>query len=153
MLEANARTARHKLHHIFDSFEGLSAPESHDGDHWVRGDLAVGTEVVERFLSPYVRGTDYKMYKGWIPDRFAEVSDMSFSFVHIDVDLYQPTYDSIHFFYPRLNTGAILLCDDYGFSTCPGATKAIDSFLLDKREKMLCLPDGGGFFIKGIDVK
>jgi hypothetical protein len=45
--------------------------------------------------------------------------------------------------------GGIFVCDDYGFLTCPGATKAMDEFLLTKREKMISLPGGGGFFIKG----
>jgi hypothetical protein len=67
----------------------------------------------------------------------------------VDVDLYEPTRDSIRFFYDRLNPGGILVCDDYLFMTCPGATEAIDEFLADKPEKMLGLPGGGGFFIKG----
>jgi threonine dehydratase len=33
---------------------------------------------------------------------------------------------------------------------CPGATAACDEGLADKPEKMISLPDGGGFFIKGI---
>lgn len=48
------------------------------------------------------------------------------------VDLYEPTKDSIEFFYDKLNVGGIFLCDDYGFTSCPGATKAIDEFLVDK---------------------
>lgn len=151
ILEANrsSKDLDQKVHHIFDSFEGLSHPSTSDGNHWKKGDLAAETKTVETYLTPFVPGVDYKMYKGWIPDRFPEVENILFSFVHIDVDLYQPTYDSISFFYPRLKEGAILLCDDYGFLTCPGATKAVDDYLLDKKEKMLSLPDGGGFFIKG----
>ncbi|HEX3704868.1 MAG TPA: TylF/MycF/NovP-related O-methyltransferase, partial [Vicinamibacterales bacterium] len=49
--------------------------------------------------------------------------------LHIDVDLYEPTRDSIAFLYERMNPGGIVVCDDYGFMTCPGATKAIDEFL------------------------
>ena len=60
-------------------------------------------------------------YKGWIPDRFEEVSDRKFSFIHIDVDLHRPTYDSAEFFYERLSPGGIILCDDYGSLLCPGA--------------------------------
>ena len=37
-------------------------------------------------------------------------------------------------------------------STCPGATDAVDQVLADKTEKMLMLPDGGGFFIKDLPV-
>jgi len=38
--------------------------------------------------------------------------DKTFLFVHVDVDLYEPTRDSIAFFYPRMNLGAVSLCDD-----------------------------------------
>jgi O-methyltransferase len=67
--------------------------------------------------------------------------------VHIDVDIYEPTRDSMAFFYPRLNDGGIIICDDYGFKSYPGATKAVDEFLRDKPEKMVALNDGGGFMI------
>jgi hypothetical protein len=96
------------------------------------------------------RFANVQVYRGWIPQRFGEVAARRFSFVHIDVDLYEPTRDSIEFFYPRLAPGAVLVCDDYGIVTCPGATKAIEDFLRDKPEKMLALTDGGGFFIKGV---
>ncbi len=41
------------------------------------------------------------------------------------------------------------MCDDYGFTSCPGATKACDEFFLDKPEKMIALSCGGGFCIVG----
>ena len=33
-----------------------------------------------------------------IPKRFNEVKDNKFSFVHIDLDLYEPTKESLNFF-------------------------------------------------------
>ena len=72
-----------------------------------------------------------------------------FAFVHIDVDLYEPTKDSLEFFYPLLSPGGVLLCDDYGSTRCPGALKACDEFLADKPEKMIATSAGSGFFIKG----
>lgn len=68
------------------------------------------------------------------------------------MDLYQPTLDSFRFFYPRLNPGGIILCDDFGFATCPGARKAANDYFSDKVEKMIELPDGGGFIIKGYPI-
>jgi len=134
-------------HHVmFDSFEGLSAPESADGDYWREGDLSVPLDAVRKALAEFA---DTEYLKGWIPSRFPEVAERRFSFVHIDVDLHAPTRDSIEFFYPRLNPGGILLCDDYGCTTCPGATQAIDDYLRDKPEKMLALCSGGGFMIRG----
>jgi O-methyltransferase len=40
-----------------------------------------------------------KLYKGWIPGRFEENKGRKFSFVHIDVDLYESTRDSLGFFF------------------------------------------------------
>lgn len=146
ILQANRSGKMHKMHHIFDSFEGLSAPSVMDGKFWKKNDMAVGERAVADSLSEF---SEFRMYKGWIPDRFADVGGAVFSFVHIDVDLYDPTLKSMEFFYGRLSKGAIVVCDDYGFTTCPGATRAIDEYLRDKPEKMVLLAGGGGFFVKG----
>ncbi len=135
-----------RTHYMFDSYAGLSEPGSGDGVHWDEGALCIGIEDVKKNLGGL---GGCKLMKGWIPDRFEDVSDRTFAFVHIDVDLYQPTHDSIAFFYPRMNEGGIIVCDDYGFTSCPGATKAVDEFLADKPEKMIEMSGGGGFFIKG----
>jgi O-methyltransferase len=109
----------------FDSFDGLSEPSDEDrGTHWVKHDFASDEERAQRNL----RGQNVTLLKGWIPERFSEVADKKFSLVHIDVDLYQPTRDSLEFFWPRLNAGGALVCDDYGSLGCPGAKLAVDEF-------------------------
>ncbi len=134
-----------KCHHIFDSFAGLSAPSKEDGSHWSQGSLTADEALVRRNLSEFA---SVRYYQGWIPERFHEVSEAKFSFVHIDVDLYQPTLDSFRFFYERMNPGGIMLCDDYGFNSCPGATRAMNAFFADKPEKIVHLPTGQGLVIK-----
>ncbi|MDR0664109.1 MAG: TylF/MycF family methyltransferase [Helicobacteraceae bacterium] len=133
---------------MFDSFEGVSAPSDEDNGYWKKGDLSAGEEMARENLSEFIDRV--RFYKGWIPTRFEEVKDRAFSFVHIDVDMHDPTRDSITFFYDRLNAGGIILCDDYGSPFCVGATKACDDFLTDKPEKMIVLADGGAFMIKGV---
>lgn len=146
---ANARSPHDRVHHVFDSFEGLSEPEAADGAYWQGGDLAVTVETVREYLSGF---DSIEYYKGWIPDRFKDVSERQFSFVHIDVDLAQPTRDSLAFFYPRLNEGGIILCDDYGGISCAGATSAVDDYLADKPEKMISSISCGGYLIKGCET-
>lgn len=136
-----------RMHFMFDSYSGLSVPGSTDGTHWTEGDLSCSVDQVRNNMADLEH---YSTLQGWIPERFNEVEDRSFSFVHMDVDLYQPTFDSIAFFYSRMNKGGIIACDDYGLTSCPGATKAIDEFLADKPEKMIQNPCGGGFMVKGI---
>lgn len=138
-----------RTHFMFDSFEGISTPTRFDGSYWAKGDLSCGMDSLEENLGEF---ENISIHKGWIPERFVDIEDKKFAFTHIDVDLYEPTRDSIDFFYPRMNQGGIILCDDYGFTSCPGATRAIDEFLAEKPEKMISLSCGGGFLIKGIQT-
>lgn len=125
---------------------GYLNPLEVDGEYWYEGALTSREEQVQEKLSSF--SEKLRLYKGWIPKRFDEVSEKKFCFVHIDVDLYQPTLDSISFFYPRLVKGGIILCDDYGFNTCPGAKKAFDEYVKDKPEKIVHVPTGQGFIVK-----
>ncbi len=134
-----------KAHHIFDSFEGLSDPMEEDGGYWKKGDLFCSEHVLRENLKEF---TAVNYYQGWIPERFSEVAALEFSFVHLDIDLYQPTVDSLRFFYQRMVPGGIILCDDYGFISCPGAKKAMDAFFSDKPETIVALSTGQGFVVK-----
>lgn len=141
ILAANERDAPKRMHHIFDSFEGLSTPGAEDGSYWSTGDLSASTVQVRVNLGD----RRYRLYPGWIPDRFPEVDGEVFCFVHIDVDLYQPTLDALNFFYPRLSVGGVIVCDDFGSSRCPGATRACDDFADEQRlPGFVGLPAGGG---------
>jgi hypothetical protein len=131
--------------YLFDSCQGLSEPTTVDGSYWVKGALSIGENEIHDNLKEF---ECYSLLKGWIPKRFPEVGDRRFCFVHIDVDLYQPTLDSMSFFYGRLNPGGVMLFDDYGFCTCPGARRAIDEFLEDKPETVVLVPTGQAFVIR-----
>jgi hypothetical protein len=135
-----------RTHHAIDSFEGLSEPATVDGTYWSRGSLTSSRARATANLAAY---PNVKIHAGWIPQVFNELpAQARFAFLHVDVDLFQPTLDTLDFFYERLNRGAVVVCDDYGFSTCPGATAACDQFLAGKPEKIVHAPTGQGFFIK-----
>ncbi|MSP37441.1 MAG: hypothetical protein EXR70_02955 [Deltaproteobacteria bacterium] len=138
-----------KRNYLFDSFEGLSAPLASDGNYWFRGALRADDSEVRENLREF---KNFTICRGWIPERFPEVADKQFSFVHIDVDLYEPTRDSINFFYDRLSPGGVILFDDYGFKSCPGAKLATDEFFTHKRERIIMLPTGQAFIIRRNDV-
>ena len=91
-------------------------------------------------------------HKGWIPEGFDKNAQDVFSFVHIDVDLHQPTLDSLAYFYPRMSRHGVILCDDYGFETCPGARKAFDDFFKATGDVVLHLPTGQGMVICGLST-
>ncbi len=145
MAKASADTNMHRVMHLFDSFQGLSQPDRIDGQYWQAGALAIGADAARTVLAPY---PDVHFYPGWIPERFHEVESRSFAFVHIDVDLHGPTLESLRFFYPRLVSGGVLICDDYGFTSCPGAMAAVDEFMTGKPESVIHLPTGQGVIIR-----
>lgn len=124
-------------YHIFDSFAGLSEPAAEDGiadDHpeMARlarmcrpGHFAASIDVVADALADFPAIT---LHPGWIPASFDGLAEREYRFVHVDVDLHQPTRDALNYFFPRLATGGCIVSDDYGW---PGARKAIDDFCTD----------------------
>jgi len=141
---------------IFDSFAGLSKkdlvldrPAYEQSQEEIRkesGKFSCALEEVQKNLSEF---NFIKYFKGWVPERFEEVSGHKFCFVHIDVDLYQPTYDALDFFFPRLVMGGIIVIDDYGSSLYKGTTTAVDDFLLKNTCSIFYeVPMGSAFIIK-----
>jgi O-methyltransferase len=137
-----------KVLHLYDSFEGLSAPAAIDGGHWAKGAMRERLDEVQNNLREVASHIVY--HKGWIPEGFDKDSKEVFCFVHIDVDLHQPTMDALAYFYPRMSRHGVILCDDYGFETCPGARKACDDFFAATGDVVLHLPTGQGMVICGL---
>ncbi|WP_299617616.1 TylF/MycF/NovP-related O-methyltransferase [Pelagibius sp.] len=138
-------------HHIFDSFSGLSEPTEHDKPKTqsVRalqaGEFASPLERTKKNLAAHPQAL---FYKGWIPERFDEVADKTFCLVNVDVDFYEPTRDAFSFFFERLVPGGAILCDDYGFRTCPGAKKAMDEAAAGVGRQVVHVPTGQGLVLK-----
>ena len=139
--------------HLFDSFEGLSEadPEKDPGVDIYRSDgktRRFRNRKLDAVMARFAAYPNIHVHRGWIPDRFAEVADRRFAFAHVDVDMYQPTLDSIAFFYARMDPGGMIVCDDYGSSAFPGARTAMDEFFADKPEHPVELPAGQAFIVK-----
>jgi hypothetical protein len=142
--------------HIFDSFEGLSEPTSEDlqftahdeneaviAGEMVQGRYACSMEVVSENvhrLFPRV-----ELHPGWIGASFAREPERTYRFVHVDVDLYQPTSDSLKYFFPRLARGGIIITDDYDW---PGAKKAFQDFAAQEGLDLLTTETNQAFFRK-----
>jgi hypothetical protein len=109
-------------YHIFDSFQGLSQPTSLDGGAGFHGQFSAKLDEVRSNLSSF---PDMTFHPGWIPASLAGLAERRYRFVHVDVDLFEPTDGAIRYFVPRLVSGGLLVCDDYNW---PGARKAIDDY-------------------------
>jgi hypothetical protein len=144
--------------HLIDSFQGLSAPgnEDHYAIPDVDGKIASGalpqgwlSVPIERTRAALRAFPQVQFHCGWIPDAFASLPEAQWSFVHIDVDLYEPTYASLEYFYPRLPRGGVIICDDYGAPLFPGAHRAWDSYCDEHDVPYVVLDTGQSVILKG----
>ena len=149
----NSKNYNNIKFHIFDSFEGLSEIKEKDSNV-----KKLNKNLVEKIKTQFISDENFvknevlkdfkfvNIYKGWIPQKFEEVQNREFSFVHIDVDLYEPTLKSLEFFYPRLIDGGIIVCDDYNSQGFNGAKKAWDEFFSKVNVKINYAPAVSGSF-------
>jgi len=126
-----------------DSWEGVSEPGEFDTDFFKTKKLDIPFEYAQKSLTKY---SNINLHKGWIPDVFKEIEDLEYSYVNIDVDLYEPTKESIEYFWPKLISGGVLICDDYGSYNTIGARKAMIDFF--GKDNILELPTGQAIVYK-----
>jgi O-methyltransferase len=128
--------------HAFDTFSGIpnssiSAIDEHRG-----GDFSdVDANKVKAMLGRYKNIT---IHDGDIAETKNDVRNNTFSFVHVDCDVYKPIKECCEFFVPRLSPYGIIIFDDYNLHTCPGARTAVDEYFGDSI--FLVHPTGQGVF-------
>jgi O-methyltransferase len=134
-----------KVIHLFDTFSGMP-PTDPEKDLVKEGDFSnTSIDAVKSYLHD-CNNVNYHI--GVFPNTTTGLEDNIFSLVHIDVDIYKSVLDCLNFFYPKLQVGGIMVMDDYGFLSCPGAKIAVDEFFLDKIEYPCYLPTGQCIIIR-----
>lgn len=133
--------------HLFDTFAGMPATADSDPSTHRQGDFGdVSLDSVKAYLKAFA---NVCFHPGMIPETFAQQEAGRYSFVHVDVDLYQSVRDCCSFFYPRMVRGGVMIFDDYGFPHYRDAAKrAVDEFFRDKQERTISLATGQCLVIK-----
>lgn len=120
--------------HLCDTFEGM--PQTLDWEFHKRNDFAdTSYETVALRLRRFLPDFPFRLHRGLFSHTLSGLRDCRFCFAHVDADVYESVRQACEFLYPRMAKGGIILFDDYGAPTCPGAKKAIDEFFKDKLEK------------------
>jgi O-methyltransferase len=141
--------------HVFDSFEGglsdfkekdesyfeLSEDEKRAQIRQFESDFDFVNSVTEIF--GFV-----ELHRGWIPQSFASFSARPVKFVHVDVDMYEPTKAALEFFWDDLVLGGCIVVDDYNHAVFEGATRAVDEFLETRAPRIFYkVPFAGSCYI------
>jgi O-methyltransferase len=111
--------------YLFDTFEGFNKKDV------VKDKLGNYVGKVHDFSKTNVdivlKKMKYKenciVRKGYFPET-AEGLEDSFVFVSIDTDLYEPIYNGLKYFYPRLTKGGYIFVHDYNNIEQYGGTRA-----------------------------
>jgi hypothetical protein len=127
--------------HLFDTFAGLPDASQWDSK-FQKGGFSSSLDQVRGYLEHF---PGVHFHPGLFPETARGLEQLTFSFVHLDVDLYQSTVSGLEWFYPRMNPGAVLISHDYD---ADGVRKAFDEFLSDKPECILELAGSQVGFVK-----
>lgn len=115
-------------HSCFDTFEGHAQEDINtavEKSHFAGAFNDTSFESVKEYLRKFER---INIYKGRIQDTSSVLQKAQIHFVHLDMDIYEPTIYALNFFDKHLVKGGVILLDDYGFETCPGIEKAVVEF-------------------------
>ncbi len=133
------KSGERRILHLMDTFAGMPKTNRALDIHQEKDFADTTVDAVATFVGR----EEWVLYrKGYIPDSFKGMENNRFAFAHIDVDIYKSILDCCEFIYPRMVPGGILVFDDYGFPSCPGARVAVDQYFQNKREIPLVLHSG-----------
>jgi len=135
--------APEKRFYLFDTFEGFPEQFIEKKDDRFK-DTSV--ESIKKKIGGF---SNIIIKKGIFPETTKGIEDETFSFVIIDLDLYEPTFLALEFFYPRITSWGYIFIHDYNNpDESEGAVrKAVDAFSYRIDEEFIEIPDKWGSVI------
>jgi len=137
--------------YLYDTFEGMPKPEDEDldwngnraldtwraitlkGERWgFGGDI---NSVTKLMLSTKYPKEKIIITKGKVEDTIPNVIPKEISLLRLDTDFYKSTLHELNHLFPILNSGGILVIDDYGYYL--GSRKATDEYFKKNKVRML----------------
>ena len=123
-----------KTVHCFDSFEGLTNFSPQDGiAQKYRGTFRGSYEHLMSVIELFRMEREITIHRGDIrnvlPTVLADNPALQFSFVYVDVDLYEPTLTILDQVHDRLTVNGMFVLDEYACEQFPGETLAVTEFL------------------------
>ncbi len=143
----------------FDSFEGFPEPSPEDASlrnpkkgEWksleaedVPKFLAI-SHIDESFIAQRV-----KVVKGFFQDSLPKNTIGPIALLHLDVDLYDSYKTCLHYLFPKVSQGGVVLFDEYmnlnEQERFPGAKKAIDEYFESSGYKLQRDKLSGKYFL------
>ncbi len=140
--------------YLFDTFEGFderdAAFDREKGYSEYQHDFKSTNESIA--LEKMVAPKNVLVKKGWFPESAQGCEEIFFCFVSLDADLFEPIYQGLLWFYPRLTPGGYIMIHDYNNTTYGGAKEAVRKFVKEYGLVYMPIPDTGGTVVIGKPV-
>jgi hypothetical protein len=108
-------------YHLFDTFTGLPIAEA---------DLEVGkfSCTIDKVKELIGNSNNICWHEGIFPNTFVNTDCIKkkYAFVHLDMDLYEPTKQALELFNDLMVKDGIILLDDYKYYETPGIERAVN---------------------------
>lgn len=134
--------------YLFDTFEGFD-----EKDKKTEKELGLNEATqdfsntsVENVLKIMPFPNQCIIRKGFFPETAVNIKD-SFAFVSLDTDLYEPIYQGLVYFYPRMEKGGYIFVHDVNNDSYKGAAKAVEQYSAEQNLSFVPIPDSCGSVI------
>jgi O-methyltransferase len=134
-----------RLFYLFDTFEGFDNRDviRETQKKFSSGEQDFSDTSVESVIKLMPFPQKCQAVKGFFPESAKNIDD-HFVFVSLDADLYEPIFQGLRFFYPKLVTGGYIFIHDFNNDAYKGARQAVEQFCEEQKINFLPIPDLGG---------
>lgn len=117
---------------LYDSFEGLPEKSQEDvnslGEVFKKGELLATKKQLIANLRKSGISKMPRITRSWFDSLEKSQIPPKISFAFLDGDYYRSILDPLELIWDNLESGAIIVVDDYGNHALPGASKAVDEW-------------------------
>ena len=114
---------------MFDTFEGFDKRNFVKESNTTMVNADFSNTSVSKVLKKMKHPENCVVKKGFFPETTIGLESEEYIFVSIDADLYEPIYEGLKYFYPRLKKGGYIFVHDYNnISSYNGVKKAVKQY-------------------------
>lgn len=134
--------------YLFDTFEGFDDKDIHieKEQKFSDGKQDFSDTSIDLVMQKMTYPENCIIKKGFFPETAEGINDR-FCFVSLDTDLYEPIYQGLLFFYPKLEKGGYIFVHDFNNDGYKGTRHAVTKFCTENNISYVPIPDNSGTVI------
>lgn len=137
---------QNRKYYLFDTFCGLDKELSSEEEYLAYKDDY--PDCYEFVVDSFKEYPNVVIVRGVVPKTLSQADIRKVAYLHIDMNCVLPELEALKFFWSKLETGGIVILDDYGWRGHEKQKRAEDDFVSSVGAKVLALPTGQGMIIK-----